>query len=68
MNDFFYHPVVWFVASTLLLGACAYLPLWIKHDGIRSLVMRRVLVPVSIVIVVYVYPVGIEVFRRLATR
>ena len=68
MNDFFYHPVVWFVVSALLLGACTYLPLRIKHDGIRNWVMRWVLVPVSIVIIVYVYPVGIEVFRRLATR
>ncbi len=65
---FFYHPVVWLSVSALLLAACTWLPLWIKHDGLRSWVMRWVLVPVSIVIMVYVYPVGIEVFRRLAAR
>ena len=68
MRDFFYHPAVWFGVSALLLGACTYLPLWIKDDKIRNWVMRGVLVPVSIVIIVYVYPVGIELFRRLATR
>ena len=66
MKDFSYHPIVWFFVSALLLGICAYLPLWIKHDGLRNLLMRWVLVPVSLVIITYVYPVGIEVFRRLA--
>ena len=52
--------------SALLLGACTYLPLWIKNDALRSFVMRWVLVPVSIAIIAYVYPMGIEIFRRLA--
>jgi hypothetical protein len=30
--------------------------------------MRWVLVPVSIVIITYVYPTGIEVFRKLALK
>lgn len=68
MKPFFYHPIVWLFVSALLLGACAYLPLWIKHDGLRNFVMRWVLVPVSVVIIAYVYPVGIEVFRKLALQ
>ena len=61
-------PIIWFVISVFLLAACAYLPLWIKEDRLRNFVMRWVLVPVSLAIVVYVYPVGIEIFRRLAVH
>ncbi len=65
---FFDHPIIWFLITILLLCACAYLPLRIKNDALRSFVMRWVLVPVSIVIIIYVYPVGIEVFRRMALK
>lgn len=66
MKSFFEHPIVWFFVSCLLLAACTYLPLRIKSDRLRSLVMRWILVPVSVVIIVYVYPVGIEIFKKLA--
>jgi hypothetical protein len=66
MKNFFDHPIVWFLATLVLLASCTWLPLWIKDDRLRSLVMRWVLVPVSIVIIVYAYPVGIEVFKKLA--
>ena len=66
-RNFFYHPAIWLSVSALLLAACTVLPLRIKNDAFRSFVMRWVLVPVSIVIIAYVYPVGIELFRRLAT-
>ena len=68
MKTFFINPMVWFLVSVFLLWLCTYLPLWIKNDWLRSLVMRWVLVPVSIVIIVYSYPVGIEVFKRLALQ
>ena len=68
MTSFFQNPFVWLSAAVLLLAACTYLPLRIKDDALRNWVMRWVLVPVSLIIIVYVYPVGIEVFRRLATR
>ena len=61
-------PIVWLMISVILLAACAYLPLCIKEDRLRNFVMRWVLVPVSLAIVVYVYPVGIEIFRRLAVH
>ena len=64
----FYNPWIWLWASALLLGACTYLPLKIKNDTLRHFVMRWVLVPVSIVIIAYVYPQGIEVFRKLALQ
>ena len=65
-SHFFEKPIVWLIATVLLLGFCTYLPIRIKNDALRSWVMRWVLVPVSIIIIVYVYPVGIEIFRRLA--
>ncbi len=66
--SFFHHPLVWLVITLLLLAACTFLPLRIKNDALRSFVMRWVLVPVSLVIILYVYPVGIEIFRRLAVK
>ena len=65
---FFENTSVWFVVTVLLLGVCAYLPIRIKNDALRSLVMRWVLVPISILIIIYVYLIGIEVFRRLAIK
>ena len=66
--NFFENVWVWLVAALFLLGLCTMLPIRIKDDRLRNWVMRWLLVPVSIIIIAYVYPVGIEVFRRLATR
>ena len=68
MSEFFGRPLVWLAATLVLLAACTYLPLKIKNDVLRNFVMRWVLVPVSIVIIAYVYPVGIEIFRRFAVH
>ncbi len=68
MKLFFEQPFVWLAVTLILLWACTYLPIRIKNDALRSFVMRWVLVPVSIIIIVYVYPVGIEVFRKLALK
>ncbi len=68
MKSFLDHPIVWFFITLLLLAACTYLPLRIKNDRLRNFVMRWVLVPVSLVIILYAYPVGIEVFKKLALR
>ncbi len=54
--------------TALLLAACTYLPLKIKNDNLRNWVMRWVLVPVSVVIIAYSYPVGIEVFKTIALK
>ena len=59
---------VWLLASAVLLSACTFLPLRIKNDVLRNFVMRWVLVPVSVVIIVNVYPVGVEIFRNLALQ
>ena len=61
-------PIVWLCVSIALLAACTYLPIRIKNDVLRSWVMRWVLVPVSIMIIAYAYPAGIEVFSKLALQ
>ena len=68
MSSWTREPLFWLGASALLLGACTYLPLRIKNDVLRNFVMRWVLVPVSIVIIAYVYPVGIQIFSKLALQ
>ena len=68
MSDFTRQLLTWLGVTALLLGACTFLPLRIKNDVLRNFVMRWVLVPVSIVIIAYSYPVGIEVFRKLALQ
>ena len=68
MRSFLGHPVVWLISAALLLAACTYLPLRIRNDDVRNFVMRWVLVPVSIVIIAYTYPVGIEIFRKIAVN
>ena len=60
------HPLVWFFISAALLAACTYLPIRIHNDNLRNFVMRWVLVPISVVLIAYSYPVGIEVFKNIA--
>ena len=62
------NPYIWLLVTALLLAACTYLPLKIKNDNLRNWVMRWVLVPVSVVIIAYSYPVGIEVFKTIALK
>ena len=64
---FFEKSLVWLLTAIFLLALCTYLPIRIKNDALRNWVMRWVLVPVSIILIVYIYPVGIEVFRRFVT-
>ena len=66
MSRVYWDPWVWFFVSALLLAACTFLPLRIKNDNLRNFVMRWVLVPVSIILIAYSYPVGIEVFKNIA--
>ena len=68
MKNFLQQPMVWLCVSVLLLAACTYLPIRIKNDALRSFVMRWFLVPVSLLIIAYAYPAGIEVFSKLALQ
>lgn len=59
-------PWLWISVIVLCLGLCTYLPIRIKNDALRQRVSWFVLVPVSLVLILYGYPVGIELFRKLA--
>lgn len=59
-------PWTWLVITLAAFSVCALLPLWITDDVLRRRLTRLILVPVSIVLMFYCYPVGIEWFRRFA--
>ena len=66
--EIFKNSWVWAIITVLAFWLCTYLPVWIKDDKIRRRVYLLVLVPVSLVLIFYSYPVGLEVFGRWATR
>lgn len=57
---------LWLLLTLTCLALCTFLPIRIKNDRIRQLVNWYVLIPVSIVLMFYAYPLGIDVFKRLA--
>ena len=68
MNPFFANPWIWFAVTLAGFALCTFLPIWIKDDVWRRRVNWFILIPVSLVLMIYTYPIGIEVFRRLALR
>jgi len=57
---------VWFVVAMACFLLSTYLPIKIKDPVLRKRVNRYFLVPVCLIIMFYVYPIGIEFFKRLA--
>ncbi len=57
---------VWLIVALIGFGLCAILPIWIKDDNQRRLVNWIILIPVSLVLIFYVYPFGLEVFRQFS--
>ena len=66
METFYFNPWVWFFVVAVCLWLCTYVPLSIPEERLRKKVYRLILVPVSLILILYGYPVGIELFRRLA--
>ena len=64
--EFFDNPWIWLAVTLLTLGLCTFLPIRIKNDELRRAAMWFILIPASLAIIMYVYPYGLEVFRRLA--
>lgn len=60
------HSWIWLLITIFLLALCTLLPIWIKDNRTRQLVSWFVLVPVSLILMIYAYPAGIEVFKNLA--
>ena len=61
-----YNPWVWIFVMSFCLGLCIFLPLRIQDDQMRRKIYRLVLIPASLLLIFYGYPVGIELFKRLA--
>lgn len=61
---------LWFGVTAVCLWVCTVVPMKIyaADERKRSLVNWLILIPVSLVIILYVYPVGIELFRKLAVN
>lgn len=57
---------IWLLITLACIGLCTFLPIRIKNDELRQRVNWYILIPVSIVLMVYAYPAGIEVFKKLA--
>ena len=66
MNSFWSNGWVWCAVTLGMLGLCTWLPIKIKNDTARRWVYWMVLIPASLVLMFYCYPVGLEVFRNLA--
>ena len=65
-ESFFLNPYVWIFITAAGFGLCALLPLGIKNDSLRRKVNWIILIPVSLILILYTYPVGLEMFRRWA--
>lgn len=59
-------PIVWLSLTLFLLALCTFLPIKIKDNRLRQFVSWYILVPVSLILMLYAYPAGIEVFKNLA--
>ena len=68
LKRWLYHPGVWIMVTLVSFSLCAWLPARLSNPVLRRWVMYGVLIPVSIIVILYVYPVGIEFCRRLAVR
>ena|GEM_PF-1325349 len=68
MQDMIREPWVWGAAALAAFLLCTFLPLRIKDERLRKMVNWFVLIPVSLGIILYIYPMGIELFRILAVN
>jgi len=57
---------VWLAVTIIGFGLCTFLPIWVKDETWRRMINWVILIPVSLILIFYVYPFGLEVFRRLA--
>ena len=67
MNEsILYNGWFWTVVTAIAFALCTLIPIRIKDTELRQKVTWWVLIPVSLVILLYIYPVGIEFCRRWA--
>jgi len=56
----------WLLVTLFCLALCTYLPIKIQDPKLRRIVSWFILIPVSLILILYAYPAGIEVFKNLA--
>ena len=64
MSDFWSQSWVWILVCVVGFGLCAFLPGRFEDERMRKIVSWFVLIPISLILILYAYPVGIEVFKR----
>lgn len=68
MNLFWADSRTWLAVTLAGFSLCAALPIMIKDNALRQKVCWFVLVPVSLVLILYAYPVGMKVFAGWAMK
>jgi len=60
----------WVVLAVAAFAACTFIPIKMYSDDERkrNMINWLILIPVSLVIIFYVYPIGIRFFENLATH
>ena len=66
--EFLYNKWTWLAVTIGGFALCAILPGGIRDERLLKRITQWFLVPVSIVLICYAYPVGLEMFRRLALQ
>ena len=66
LPSWLYNPWVWGGVTLVSFGLCTWLPPRLADPVLRRRVTYFLLMPLCVLLIVYVYPVGIEFCRRLA--
>lgn len=66
MNEFLSNPWVLALIATIALALATILPIRVKNPKTRLLINWLILIPTCFIIMLYVYPAGIEFFKKLA--
>ncbi len=61
-----YNAWVWLGVTLVAFALCTLLPICIKDERWRPRIYWFILIPVCLILIFYVYTVGLEVFRRWA--
>ncbi len=66
MNEILSNPWVLALIAALALTLSTILPIRVKNPQTRLLINWLILIPTCFIIILYVYPAGIEFFKKLA--
>lgn len=66
MKEFLSNPWVLAAITVISLALSTFLPIKVKDPKTRVIINWLVLIPTCFIIILYVYPAGIEFFKKLA--